>query len=92
MLGCLIGVRKQHISLLLSDLFLDNLVCAIDPAGRMAAAGHDLIVPAVEWCESKSVRSDTPLLLIARRLKCEKCGERKAHCWPEPYDGLQVRR
>jgi hypothetical protein len=26
-----------------------------------------------------------PLLSIARRLRCSRCGERKAHCWPEPY-------
>jgi len=32
----------------------------------------------------------TPLLLIARRLKCTHCNERKAHCWPEPY-GIELK-
>ena len=27
----------------------------------------------------------TPLMLIGRALKCSCCGERKAHCWPEPF-------
>ena len=26
------------------------------------------------------------------RLRCERCGERMAHCRPEPYDSLQARR
>jgi hypothetical protein len=59
---------------------------------RCNACAHDTIVPAVEWCVSKSVPADTPLLLIARRLRCERCGERKAHCWPEPHDSLQLWR
>jgi hypothetical protein len=58
---------------------------------RCNACGHDLIVPAVEWCTSRHLRADMPLLLIARRLRCERCGERKAHCWPEPHDSLQAR-
>jgi hypothetical protein len=31
----------------------------------------------------------TPLLLIARRLRCSKCGSRKCGCWPEPYNNLK---
>jgi len=26
-----------------------------------------------------------PLLIIARRLKCARCNERRAQCWTEPY-------
>jgi hypothetical protein len=59
---------------------------------RCNACGHDLIVPAVEWSASRTVPADMPLLLIARRLRCERCGERKAQCWPEPHDSLQLRR
>jgi hypothetical protein len=29
---------------------------------------------------------DVPLMLISIALKCSRCGERKAHCWPKPYD------
>jgi hypothetical protein len=32
----------------------------------------------------------TPLLSIARRLKCTHCNQRKAHCWPEPY-GIEMK-
>jgi len=59
---------------------------------RCNACGHDLIVPAVEWCTSRDVPADTPLRLIARRLRCERCRESKAHCWPEPHDSLKARR
>lgn len=53
---------------------------------RCDACCHTRMVPAIEWCDSTKVPRDTPLLLIARRLRCTKCGERKAHCWPEPHD------
>src|SRR5665647_2730548 len=53
---------------------------------RCDAFGHTLMVPAIEWCESRQVSPTTPLLLIARRLRCINCGECKAHCWPEPHD------
>jgi hypothetical protein len=33
---------------------------------------------------------ETPLLLIARQLKCTHCNERKAHCWPKPY-GIELK-
>jgi hypothetical protein len=33
---------------------------------------------------------ETPLLLIAQRLKCTRRNERKARCWPEPY-GIEMK-
>ena len=58
---------------------------------RCNACGHDLLVPAVDWASGCGVDPETPLFTIARRLRCERCGERKAHCWPEPHDNLKDR-
>jgi hypothetical protein len=37
------------------------------------------------FAEQHALPMSTPLLSIARRLRCTRCGERKAHCRPEPY-------
>jgi len=43
----------------------------------VGATGIERVIPTMS--------TKTPLLLIGRRLKCTKCNEREAHCWPEPY-------
>lgn len=52
---------------------------------RCNACGHDVMAPALDWCAARGIPPDTPLLTIAQRLRCERCGERKSHCWPEPH-------
>jgi len=56
---------------------------------RCNACGHDMLVSAGDWASKRSIDPTTPLLEIARRLKCTECGERNAHCWPEPHDSLK---
>jgi hypothetical protein len=81
---------KDDASRLVTPLSVEALGQRLGP--RCNACNYERIVPAVEWCTSREVPADTPLLLIARRLRCERCGERKAHNWPEPRDSLQARR
>ena len=52
---------------------------------RCNVCGHEVLADALEFATGKQVDPGTPLLLISRRLVCTACGERKAHCWPEPY-------
>jgi hypothetical protein len=42
-----------------------------------------------KFAEQHHLDMHTPLLSIARQLKCTHCNERKAHCWPEP-DGIEM--
>ena len=49
------------------------------------ACSHQLMVAPAELAERHSLSMTLPLLSIARRLVCTKCGARKAHCWPKPY-------
>jgi DNA-directed RNA polymerase subunit RPC12/RpoP len=71
---CWREVHLAHVESLGNRLWLRCNVCghSLTPQPRAFAAEHHLDM-------------QTPLLLIARRLKCTHCNERKAHCWPEPY-------
>jgi hypothetical protein len=52
---------------------------------RCNACGHSLTPQPRDFAEARHLEMITPLLIIARRLRCARCGKRKAHCWPEPY-------
>lgn len=52
---------------------------------RCNACGHDLTMEPDAFSTERHVPMTTPLLSIAHRLVCTRCGARKAHCWPEPY-------
>ncbi len=52
---------------------------------RCNGCGHELLTDPIKFGAIRDVDTATPLLTIARRLRCTGCGERKAHCWPEPY-------
>jgi hypothetical protein len=52
---------------------------------RCNACGRDELVEPLEFAERTGIDPATPLLTIGRALKCSVCGERKGHCWPEPY-------
>lgn len=52
---------------------------------RCNACGHDLFVDGLPWCQERGISPETPMLLIGHRLKCSCCGEKKAHCWSEPF-------
>ena len=47
--------------------------------------GHELIVDALAFADRHKLGHDTPLLRIGEALRCSRCGEKKAHCRPEPY-------
>lgn len=49
------------------------------------ACGHDILADGLTWCAECGIPADTPMLAIGMRLKCTRCGEKKAHCWGEPY-------
>ena len=57
---------------------------------RCNACGHSLTPGPRQLSEAHGIDMMTPLLTIASRLRCTKCGARKAHCWPEPY-GIPTR-
>jgi hypothetical protein len=52
---------------------------------RCNACGHSLTPEPKDFATEQGLEMTLPLLSIARRLRCLHCGERKAHCWPEPY-------
>ncbi len=52
---------------------------------RCNQCGHENLADAIGFAADHHLEPGTPLLTIARRLKCTRCGARKAHCWPEPY-------
>lgn len=52
---------------------------------RCNACGHSSTPEPQAFAGAHQLDPMTPLLLIARRLRCTCCGARKAHCWPEPY-------
>ncbi len=56
---------------------------------RCDACGHSITPEPRELANEHQLDMETPLLLIARRLKCTHCNERKAHCWPEPLPFLR---
>ena len=52
---------------------------------RCNACGHSLTPRPRQFAAEHHFDMLTPLLLIARRLSCTPCNERKAHCRSEPY-------
>ena len=52
---------------------------------RCNACGRSLTPEPRDFATKHHLDMYTPLLTIARRLKCMHCKARKAHCWPEPY-------
>ena len=44
-----------------------------------------------EFATTHQLDMNTPLLTISRRLRCTRCGKRKAHARPEPH-GYGARR
>jgi hypothetical protein len=52
---------------------------------RCNACGDSLTPESKAFATEHGLEMTLPLLSIARRLRCSRCGERKAHCWPEPY-------
>jgi len=45
-------------------------------------------VETLEWTEKNGVNLDTPLLLVARRIRCTRCGRRTVTVTAEPYSNL----
>ncbi len=72
-------VHLAHVESLGSKLWLRCNVC-----------GHTLTPDPCEFASEHHLDMKTPLLSIARRLKCTHCNERKAHCWPKPY-GIELK-
>ena len=56
---------------------------------RRKACGHSITPDPREFAHQHHLDMKTPLLSIAKRLKCTHCNEREAHCWPEPY-GIEL--
>lgn len=52
---------------------------------RCNACGHSISPEPEAFAGEHRLDMLTPLRLIAMRLKCSRCGARKAHCVPEPY-------
>lgn len=52
---------------------------------RCNSCGHSITPDPLGFAAEHPLHMQTPLLLIARRLKCTHCNECKAHCWPKPY-------
>ena len=54
---------------------------------RCNACGHAVTPEVEDFACQHRLDKRTPLMLIGRALRGSRCGERKAHCWPEPYRG-----
>jgi hypothetical protein len=52
---------------------------------RCNDCGHSLTPAPRAFAQDHHLEMRTPLLTIARRLRCTCREARKAHCWPEPY-------
>lgn len=52
---------------------------------RCNACGHSITPEPREFAAEHHLDMRTPLLSIARRLRCTRCHARKVHRWPEPY-------
>jgi hypothetical protein len=49
------------------------------------ACGRERVVEMAEFSAETGVPMTTPLLAIALRMRCTRCGERKVKVAPEPY-------
>ena len=47
--------------------------------------GHEAFAEPLALAKEHGVDPRTPLMTIGAKLKCSKCGERQAACWPRPY-------
>lgn len=56
------------------------------------ACDHERTEDPAEFAHAKIIAMTTPLLLIASRLRCSKCGAKKALVWPEPYSSMPRKR
>jgi len=74
-------VHLAHVASLGSRLWL-----------RCNDCGHSVTPPPGAFAEAHDLEMTTSLLIIARRLRCTRCGARKAICWPEPYGIPTVKR
>lgn len=72
-------VHLAHVESLGSKLWL-----------RCNSCGHSMTPEPGAFAKEHHLDMETPLLLIARQLKCTHCNERKAHCWPKPY-GIELK-
>ena len=54
---------------------------------RCNECSHERYVSPLPFANERGLDPATPLLSVARRLVCSVCGERRSHCWPEPYRG-----
>ena len=52
----------------------------------MQPCQHHVYEPIGAFLARTGLPADTPFLAVSLALKCSRCGERKAHCWPKPYD------
>ena len=52
---------------------------------RCSPCGNEKFVEAETFAGETGLDLRTPLLAISWRLRCTRCGERKAHANPEPY-------
>lgn len=57
---------------------------------RCDGCARNLYTPPMIFAGEHQLDPATPLFSITMRLRCTHCGERKGHCWPEPYS--QARR
>jgi hypothetical protein len=46
---------------------------------------HAVVAEPDAFAASHGLDMLTPLLTISRALRCTRCGERKAWCWPEAH-------
>ena len=52
---------------------------------RCNACGHSLTPEVDDFAGRHRLDKRTPLMIVGRALKCLRCGDRKAHCWLEPF-------
>lgn len=52
---------------------------------RCDICAHAVMVEPDAFAASHGLDMLTPLLTISQALRCTRCGERKAWCWPEPH-------
>jgi hypothetical protein len=53
--------------------------------------GRNIFVPVEEFVGTSGVSILTPHKLVARRLRCTRCGSRDCFCTIEPYSGPSTR-
>jgi len=46
---------------------------------------RDVVMPPEAFAEATGVSMDEPLLLIAERMRCSRCGEKKIQLAPSPH-------